>query len=129
MELNRKPNQTSIMLVDDSTTNIALLEAIFEDKGYHIIKAQSVTDAMASIDRKIPDLILLDLLFPKVSGFDFFEQLQDNEKTRNIPVIVISALSDRESESRALKMGAVDFISKPIDIPYLTQKVEAVLNR
>jgi len=127
MEMSRKSNQTSILLVDDSTTNIALLEAIFEDKGYQINKAQSVSDALSSIVRKKPDLILLDLLFPKVSGFDFFEQLQDNDETRNIPVIVISALSDKQSETRALKMGAVDFIRKPIDIPYLVQKVTSIL--
>ena len=127
MDMSRKSNQTSILLVDDSTTNIALLEAIFEDKGYQIIKAQNVSDALSSIVRKKPDLILLDLLFPKVSGFDFFEQLQDNDETRSIPVIVISALSDKQSESRALKMGAIDFISKPIDIPYLIQKVASIL--
>ena len=128
-EMSRNPNQASILLVDDSTTNIALLEAIFEEKGYQIIKAQSISDALSSISRRIPDLILLDLLFPKVSGFDFFEHLQKNEETRHIPVIVISALSDKESENRALKMGAVDFISKPIDIAYLAQKVESVLNQ
>lgn len=120
--------QSSILLVDDSTTNIALLEAILEEKGYQIIKAQNIVDALSSINRKIPDLILLDLLFPKVSGFDFFKQLQENDQTREIPVIVISALSDKESESKALNMGAIDYICKPIDIQYLTNRVESILN-
>ena len=125
--MSGKLSQSSILLVDDSSTNIALLEAIFDEKGYHIIKAQSVTDAITSINRKIPDLILLDLLFPKVSGFDFFKQLQENEQTRNIPVIIISALSDEESENRAMELGAVDYINKPIDIQYLISKVESIL--
>ena len=126
--MDEKTSQSSILLVDDSTTNIALLEAILEEKGYQIIKAQNIMDALSSINKRIPDLILLDLLFPKVSGFDFFEQLQDKDQTRNIPIIVISALSDKESEIKALNMGAVDFISKPIDIQYLTERVESILN-
>ncbi|MBN2481634.1 MAG: response regulator [Bacteroidales bacterium] len=122
-----KTNQPRILLVDDSTTNIALLEAVLEDKGYQIIKAQNVQDAFLSIRRKTPDLILLDLLIPKTSGFDFFEQLRKDEKTSNIPVIVISALSDKEIESKAMELGAVDFINKPVDIQYLVKRVESVL--
>ena len=127
--MNSKEKQSSILLVDDSTTNIALLEAVLEDKGYQIVKAQSVKDAFASIRKKIPDLILLDLLIPKISGFDFFEQIRNDEKTKHIPVIVISALSDKLSETRVLAMGAADFISKPVDIQYLTKKVDTILNQ
>lgn len=125
--MDMKMNRSSILVVDDSTTNIALLEAVLEDKGYQIIKAQNAKDALLSVKRKYPDLILLDLLIPKISGFDFFEQLRKDEKTKNIPVIVISALSDKESETKAMEMGAMDFINKPVDIQYLIQRVEAVL--
>jgi DNA-binding response OmpR family regulator len=74
-----------------------------------------------------PDLILLDLLMPKISGFDFLEEIRGNERTRNTPVIVISALTDEDNVSRIMKMGAVDFVKKPIDLQYLVEKVEAVL--
>ncbi|MBN1159340.1 MAG: response regulator [Bacteroidales bacterium] len=119
-------NQPCILIVDDSSTNIALMEAVLEDKGYQIIKAQNVQDAFLSIKRKTPDLILLDLLIPKTSGFDFFEQLRKEKKIRDIPVIVISALSDKGSENKALEMGALDFIRKPVDIQYLIKRVESV---
>lgn len=125
MALKRK--QANILLVDDSATNIALLEAVLEDKGYQIVKAQCVKDALTSIKKKVPDLILLDLLIPKISGFDFFEQIRSDERTKNVPVIVISALSDKLSEERVLAMGAVDFLSKPVDIQYLTKKVTMIL--
>jgi len=122
-----KRKQANILLVDDSATNIALLEAVLEENGYQIIKAQCVKDALTSIKKKLPDLILLDLLIPKISGFDFFEQIRNDERTKNVPVIVISALSDKMSEERVLAMGAVDFLSKPVDIQYLTKKVTSIL--
>jgi CheY-like chemotaxis protein len=126
--MSLKKKRHSILLVDDSTTNIALLEAVLEDEGYQIIKALSVKDALTSIKKKIPDLILLDLLIPKISGFDFFELIRRDEKTKDIPVIVISALSDKVSETRVLAMGAADFIGKPVDIQYLKKKVDTILN-
>jgi CheY-like chemotaxis protein len=122
-----KRKQANILLVDDSATNIALLEAVLEENGYQIIKAQCVKDALTSIKKKLPDLILLDLLIPKISGFDFFEQIRNDERTKNVPVIVISALSDKMSEERVLAMGAVDFLRKPVDIQYLTKKVTSIL--
>ncbi len=125
--MGAKANKSTILVVDDSTTNIALLEAVLEDKGYQIIKAQNVHDALESIKRKTPDLILLDLLIPKISGFDFFEQLRKNKKTSGIPVIVISALTDKKSENKAIELGAIDFISKPVDIQYLIKRVESIL--
>lgn len=125
--MGAKANKSRILVVDDSTTNITLLEAVLEDKGYQIIKAQNVHDALESIKREIPDLILLDLLIPKISGFDFFEQLRKDKKTSSIPVIVISALTDKKSENKAIELGAIDFISKPVDIPYLIKRVESIL--
>ena len=126
--MSGKESPYRILLVDDSSTNIALLEAILEEKGYQIIKTQNVKDALISLKKKVPHLILLDLLIPKISGFDFLEQIRKDENTKDIPVIIISALSDKESEKRVMNMGAIDFINKPIDIPYLIERVESVLH-
>ena len=118
----------NILVVDDSTTNIVLLEAILEENGYKIDSAVSVKEALQCIDKKIPDLILLDLLMPKVSGFEFLETLRADERTRLIPVMVISAITDEDSINRILRLGAVDFIKKPIDIQYLVEQVDRTLN-
>ncbi len=118
----------TILVVDDSTTNVVLLEAILDEKGYKIETALNAKEAYGIIERNTPDLILLDLLMPKISGFDFLEEIRKNEKTQNTPVIVISALTDEENIEKIMNMGAIDFVKKPIDLQYLVDKVEAVLS-
>jgi PleD family two-component response regulator len=117
-----------ILVVDDSTTNVVLLEAILDEKGYRIETALNAKEAYTIIAKESPDLILLDLLMPKISGFDFLAQIRSNEITKNTPVIVVSALTDEENISRIMEMGAIDFIKKPIDLQYLVEKVETVLH-
>jgi DNA-binding response OmpR family regulator len=121
-------NQSMILVVDDSTTNVVLLEAILEEKGYRIETALNAKEAYAIMAQKTPDLILLDLLMPKISGFDFLAEIRNNESTRSTPVIVVSALTDEENITKIMDMGAIDFIKKPIDLQYLVDKVESVLH-
>lgn len=124
MEENKR---YKILVVDDSTTNVVLLEAILDEKGYVIETALNAKEAYSIIDRDTPDLILLDLLMPKISGFDFLEEIRKNDKTKNTPVIVVSALTDEDNVDKIMKMGAIDFIKKPIDLQYLVDKVETTL--
>jgi len=119
--------QPNILVVDDSTTNVVLIEAILAGKGYRIETAMNVRDAIHCLEKNMPDLILLDLLMPKISGFEFLEQLRENERTRNMPVIVISAISDEEKRERTFRLGAVDYLTKPVDIQYLVDRVEKTL--
>jgi len=120
--------QSRILVVDDSTTNIVLLEAILTEKGYLIETALNAREAFMKIEKQIPDLILLDLLMPKVSGFDFLEELRKKEATSKTPVIVISAINTDDENTRKInELEAVDFIRKPIDIQYLLSKVQEIL--
>jgi len=118
-----------ILVVDDSTTNVVLLEAILDEKGYQIETALNAKEAYSIIEKETPDLILLDLLMPKISGFDFLEEIRKNQKTINTPVIVVSALTDEENIEKIMKMGAIDFVKKPIDLQYLVERVESVLKK
>jgi DNA-binding response OmpR family regulator len=118
-----------ILVVDDSTTNLVLLEAIFYERGYKIETAYSAKEAYAIIEKRTPDLILLDLLMPQINGFDLFRQLRKNRNTKDTPVIVVSAATDEENVDKIMKMGAVDFVKKPIDLDYLVDKVESVLHK
>jgi CheY-like chemotaxis protein len=121
--------QSRILVIDDSTTNIVLLEAILTEKGYLIETALNAKEAFMRIEKQVPDLILLDLLMPKVSGFDFLEQLRHVEMTKKTPVILISALNtDDENLYKIKNLDAVDFLRKPIDIQYLVNLVEKVLD-
>jgi len=122
--------QHRILVIDDSTTNIVLLEAILAKKGYQIETALNAKEAFMRIEKQIPDLILLDLLMPKVSGFDFLEQLRKDEKTKKTPVILISAITTDDENTRKINdLETVDFLRKPIDIQYLVDRVEEILNR
>ncbi|MFO7370624.1 MAG: response regulator [Bacteroidales bacterium] len=122
--------QSRILVIDDSTTNIVLLEAILAEKGYTIETALNAKEAFLRIEKQVPDLILLDLLMPKVSGFDFLEQLRKDEKTKKTPVIVISAITTDDENTRKINdLETVDFLRKPIDIQYLVTRVEEILNQ
>jgi CheY-like chemotaxis protein len=117
----------NILVIDDSTTNVVLMDAVLSDKGYQIETAMTAEEAYMRIERQVPDLILLDLLMPKVSGFDFLEKLRQQEKTRNTPVIIVSALTDDENVQKIKKLGTVDFLRKPVDIQYLVDRVREIL--
>lgn len=121
MELN---SQSSILIIDDSTTNQVLLEAILQEEGYKTETALSAKEAFAIIERRKPKLILLDLLMPQVNGFDVLERLKTNETTTSIPVIVVSAVGTKENIEICKNLGANDFFSKPIDIPVFLKKLK-----
>jgi CheY-like chemotaxis protein len=125
-----KKNQTSrILVVDDSSTNIVLLEAILNGQGYEIETAQSVKEAYQIIKKETVNLILLDLLMPRISGYDFLKEIKSNESTRDIPVIIVSAVADAENRKKSIELGAMDFINKPIDIQYFIEKIETILKK
>jgi CheY-like chemotaxis protein len=125
-----KKNQTSrILVVDDSSTNIVLLEAILNGQGYEIETAQSVKEAYQIIKKETVNLILLDLLMPRVSGYDFLREIKSNQSTKDIPVIIVSAVADAENRKKSIELGALDFINKPIDIQYFIEKIETILKK
>ena len=117
-----------VLIVDDSNTNVVLLEAILNSKGYDIKTAFNVKEAYTMLEKDRPELILLDLLMPKISGYQFLDQLKKNNDTRGIPVIIVSAVTDVMNIKKTLDMGAVDYIEKPVDIKALVKKVEKTLN-
>lgn len=122
-----KPKAKRILIVDDSNTNVILLEAILSNRGYEIIKTSSVREAMPYLEHNLPDLILLDLLMPKVSGYKFLEDIRKNKHTKNIPVMIVTAVTEKESKIKTQKLGIIDYIEKPINIQELITKVEKTL--
>ncbi len=102
-----------ILIIDDEPVNIKLLSGLLRDK-YAIMAVNSGKKAVEMIKRgNVPDLILLDIIMPEMSGYDVCERLQKDESTKDIPVIFISGMNQDEDEERGLKMGAVDYITKP----------------
>ncbi len=120
-------DKKTVLIIDDSNTNVVLLEAILSTKGYRAITALSVKEAMTILQKSRPDLILLDLLMPEISGFDFLEKVRLQNELSDIPVIVVSALTDEANIKKTRNLGAIEFIEKPVDINGLVEKVQITL--
>jgi CheY-like chemotaxis protein len=117
----------NILIVDDSETNLVLLEAILEDEGYNVQKAYSVREAVELLTKSVPHLILLDLLMPNENGFDLLKKLKSGENYNYIPIIIVTAFANQENKIIAKSLGAEDVIEKPIDIPEFLDKVNKAL--
>jgi DNA-binding response OmpR family regulator len=119
--------ETNILIVDDSETNLVLLEAILEDDGFKVQKAYSAHEAEELLHENIPDIMLLDLLMPNENGFDLLKKLKANNKFKNIPIIIVTAFASDENRIIAKDLGAVNVIEKPINIPDFLFKVNKSL--
>jgi CheY-like chemotaxis protein len=117
----------TILVIDDSTTNIVLLQAVLNNKGYEIDTAISVKEAHSVLSKRLPQLILLDLLMPRINGFEFLQELRSNSDHADIPVVVVSALTDQETINKTMALGAKSFIKKPVDIQVLIETVGKIL--
>jgi len=115
--------KNSILIVDDEEINLNVLNGILSQK-YTICTAKGGISALALTDQYMPDLILLDIIMPDMNGFEVITALKSFEKTKHIPIIVITALNSTEDEEKALKLGAADFISKPFNNTVVQSRVE-----
>lgn len=112
-----------ILVVDDSPMSLRLLTQILVMQGYRVRSAENGAEALAAVEASAPDLILLDVMMPEISGFEVAERLQADPGSRDIPIIFISALSDEDKKVRAFNAGGVDYISKPIHINEVIARV------
>jgi CheY-like chemotaxis protein len=120
--------RNNILIVDDSETNLVLLEAILEDDGNDVQKAYSAKEAILILTKSIPDLILLDLLMPNENGFDLMRKMKTNGVFKSIPTIIVTAFVNEKNKIVAKELGAIDIIEKPINIPEFLNKIHSALN-
>ncbi|MEO6423144.1 MAG: EAL domain-containing protein [Candidatus Nitrotoga sp.] len=119
--------QATILIVDDEPKNRRLLEVLLKPEGYLTVMAGNGEEALAMVDEIPPDLILLDVMMPGMDGYEVAVKLKANPATRNIPIIMLSALGDHDSKLTGLKAGAEDFLTKPIDRAELWVRVRNLL--
>ena len=117
-----------IMIVDDEPVNIKVVRKYLKLEGYtDIIETSRAASALAMIAEQSPDILLLDIMMPEISGLEILERLRETESGRNIPVVILTAMDDRETKARALHLGASDFLTKPVDSLELTARVRNTL--
>ncbi|MGP1382359.1 MAG: sensor histidine kinase [Thainema sp.] len=114
MSLAFPPDQATILVVDDTPTNIQVLFDVLKASGYRIAVAKSSESALKRLQDSLPDLILLDVMMPGIDGFETCRRLKENQVTKDIPVIFMTALADPVDKVKGLNLGAVDYITKPI---------------
>lgn len=119
--------QGTILVVDDTPSNLMLLSRILTSNGFVVQLADNGATAVDMAQETIPDMILLDISMPVMDGFETCEKLKADERTNNIPVIFISALDTVEDKVKAFKVGAADYIPKPIEIKEVLARVNTHL--
>ncbi|MEZ5673099.1 MAG: diguanylate cyclase [Thiotrichaceae bacterium] len=123
--------RSTILIVDDEIVSRYTVEILLESEGYNLIFAENGEEALKKAIELIPDLMLLDVMMPGMDGFQVCQQLRANPRLAELPVVMVTALDDRESRLRGIEAGADDFMSKPFDRAELRARVRTItrLNR
>jgi CheY-like chemotaxis protein len=116
-----------ILLVDDNLQNLELIQAYLEGIPVEISTAADGVEAIESIEANPPDLVLLDVMMPRMSGFEVCQKLKSNPDTRDIVVIMVTALHEVADYERAVESGTDDFLSKPVNKLELLTRVRSLL--
>ena len=120
--------QDVILIVDDTPTNLAVISETLTDAGFDVAIARSAERALEQIKLELPDLILLDIMMPGMSGFEFCQLLQVDPQFQQVPVIFMTASTDTASKVRGLTIGAVDYITKPFEEQEMVARIRTHLD-
>jgi len=117
-----------ILVVDDESSNLWFFKAVLENAGYHCCFAKCGTEALTRCRDRRPDLVLLDIMMPEMDGYDVCRQLKKHAQTAKTPIIFVTGVMDKRSETLAFDVGAVDFITKPVNASVLLARVKTHLS-
>lgn len=126
-KINQELQGMKILIVDDVPANIDVLRSMLGKQGFNISVAPSGEIALKIVSQSLPDLILLDVMMPGISGFDTCKELKNNQATQNIPIIFITAKTETKDIVDAFAIGAVDYIAKPFHAEEVFARVESQL--
>ncbi len=118
-----------VLVVEDEDALATLLQYNLDKEGYEVALAQDGEEALMMVDERLPDLVVLDWMLPKVSGIEVCRRLRSRAETRNIPIILLTARGEETDRIRGLDTGADDYVVKPFSMSELTARIRAVLRR
>jgi DNA-binding response OmpR family regulator len=119
----------TILLIEDEPSLQRLTGYALQTRGYEVVVASDGREGLDQARSRLPDLILLDMVMPKLGGMEVLRALKEDGRLRDIPVLIVTASAQREDAERALRMGARDYLIKPFHMPTLYEKVEELLPR
>ena len=121
------PREPRILIVDDNPANVELLKSQLKPYPYKLECAFDGEEALEKVRKSPPDLLLLDIMMPRISGFEICRRLKNDKATQFIPIIVITALQEQSDKLKAIELGADDFLVKPINRLELTTRIKSLL--
>ena len=125
---DEKPvEQTRILVVDDDEQNVELLEAYLADAGYQVLKALDGTSALQRVADDRPDLILLDIMMPDISGYEVCRRVRENPEVAGTPILMVTALGAMADIEKGIDVGTDDFLTKPINRLELLARVRSLV--
>ena len=116
-----------ILVVDDTPKNVKLLADILTARGYNVVTAASGAEALSQVEAERPDLVLLDVVMPEMSGYEVCRKLRSNPATELLPVVMVTALDPGEERVKGIEAGADDFLTKPINQAELLARVKSLI--
>lgn len=116
-----------ILVIDDDPQILLVMNKILSSAGYRVLEAESVSQALELLQKRIPHLVITDLKLKDESGFDYLEKHRKLKGMKNVPVIVLSGVRAREAVYQAISLGAIDYVAKPIDSAALIPKIKKAL--
>lgn len=123
INMDKLASEYTVLIVDDVPTNVMLVQAILKKEGYTLLTTDSGAKALRIAQDKHPNLILLDIMMPEMDGYEVLQHLKSNPDTNNIPVIIMSALSDMQSIVKGYQLGATEYVTKPFQREELVKRV------
>lgn len=117
-----------VLVVDDEPNIVLSIEFLMEQAGFEVVTADDGEKALAKVNDSRPDVLLLDISLPGISGFDVLERLRGEEATKHLPIIMLTAHGRDVEREKGLALGADDYITKPFSTQALVEKVQALLS-